>query len=133
MIEEYKKIYEEVYEKEKGKGNTKNIIIETLINEYKRTFDLKDVHISDELLPIFELKYSKSKNVWTLYYFENYVADSVDNFNNLLNQKLYEQKLLALDSSIKELDGVELASNIPFLLSVESNVEKLKNNLIKED
>lgn len=129
LIEEYKRVYEKVYELEKG--NIKNVRIQTLIDEYKRTFNLNYVHISDELLPIFELKYSKSKNVWTLYYFENYVADSVNNFGDLLNQKIYEQKILPLDSSIKEIDGVELASNIPYLLFIKSNVEILSNNLIK--
>ena len=129
LIEEYKRVYEKVYELEKG--NIKNVRIQTLIDEYKRTFNLNYVHISDELLPIFELKYSKSKNVWTLYYFENYLADSVNNFGELLNQKIYEQKILPLDSSIKEIDGVELASNIPYLLSIKSNVEILSNSLIK--
>ena len=129
LIEEYQKVHKEIYEDKKE--NIKNIRKQILIDEYKKTFNLKDVHISDELLPIFELKYSKSKNVWTLYYFENYVADSVDDFNDLLNQKLYEQKILPLDSSIKELEGVDLTSNIPYLLSVQSNVEKLNNNLMK--
>lgn len=128
LIEEYKKVYKSFYEIEKG--NVKNVRIQTLINEYKKTFNLNDVHISDELLPVFELKYSKSKNVWTLYYFENYVADKIDNLNDLLNQNLYDQKILPLDSSIKEIDGVKLASNIPYLLSIESNIEKLKNNLV---
>lgn len=130
LIEEYKKVYQDVYEIQKG--NTKNVRIQTLIDEYKRTFNLDNVHISDELLPIFELKYSKSKNVWTLYYFENYIADSVDDFNKLINQKLYKQNILPIDSSIKEIDGVELTSNIPYLLSIKSNVEKLQNNIIKE-
>lgn len=130
LIEEYQNVYKKIYEDEKG--NTKDVRIQTLINEYKRTFDLKNVHISDELLPIFELKYSKSKNVWTLYYFENYIADSVDDFNKLINQKLYEQKILPIDSSIKEIDGVELTRNIPYMLSIKSNVEKLQNNIIKE-
>ena len=129
LIEEYQKVYKEIYEDKKG--NIKNIRKQILIDEYKKTFNLKDVHINDELLPIFELKYSKSKNVWTLYYFENYVADSVNSFDDLLNQKLYEQKILPLDSSVKELDGVALVSNIPYLLSVQSNVEKLNNNLMK--
>ena len=129
LIEEYQKVYKEIYEDKNG--NIKNIRKQILIDEYKKTFNLKDVHINDELLPIFELKYSKSKNVWTLYYFENYVADSVNSFDDLLNQKLYEQKILPLDSSVKELDGVALVSNIPYLLSVQSNVEKLNNNLMK--
>lgn len=129
LIEEYQKVYKKIYEDKKG--NIKNVRIQTLIDEYKKTFNLKDVHINDELLPIFELKYSKSKNVWTLYYFENYVVDSVDSFDDLLNQKLYEQKILPLDSCIKELDGVGLTSNIQYLLSIESNIEKLNNNLMK--
>jgi len=129
LIEEYQKVYKEIYEDKKG--NIKNIRKQILIDEYKKTFNLKDAHINDELLPIFELKYSKSKNVWTLYYLENYVADSVNSFDDLLNQKLYEQKILPLDSSLKELDGVALVSNIPYLLSVQSNVEKLNNNLMK--
>lgn len=129
LIEEYQKVYKKIYEDKKG--NIKNVRIQTLIDKYKKTFNLKDVHINDELLPIFELKYSKSKNVWTLYYFENYVVDNVDSFDDLLNQKLYEQKILPLDSCIKELDGVGLTSNIPYLLSIESNIEKLNNNLMK--
>lgn len=130
LIEEYQKVYKKIYEAEKG--NTKDIRKQILIDEYKRTFNLRDVNISTELLPIFELKYSKSKNVWTLYYFENYVADRVNDFSELINQKLYEQKIMPLDSSIRELDGVELASDIPYLLSIESNVEKLQNNVIEE-
>lgn len=129
LIKEYQNVYKEKYEVEKG--NTKNVRMQTLVDEYKKTFNLRDVHVSDELLPIFELKYSKSKKVWTLYYFENYVANNVDNLNDLLNQKLYEQKILPLDSSIKELDGVDLTSNIPYLLSIQSNIDKLNNNLMK--
>ncbi len=129
MIEEYKTVYEKFYEKEKG--NTKKVRINTLIDEYKKTFNLNSVHIGDELLPIFELKFSKSKNVWTLYYFENYVADSVEDISCLLNQKLYDQKILPLSSLIKELDGVQITSDIPYLLSIESNIDKFHNNLIK--
>ena len=129
LLEEYQKIYKEVYENEQG--NTKNVRIQTLINEYKNTFDLDYVNVNDELLPIYELKYSKSKKVWTLYYFENYVANDINNFDKLLNQKIYEQKILPLDSSIEKIDGVELASNIPHLLSIDSNLEKLNNNIIK--
>ena len=138
LIEEYQKIYHKIYEIENK--NAKSVRIKTLLDEYKRTFNLKSVHIGDELLPIFELKYSKSKNVWTLYYFENYVADKIDDLDTadkiddldtLLNQKLYDQKILPLDSNITKLDGVELTSNIPYLLSLKQNIEKLKKNIIE--
>lgn len=129
LIEEYQKVYHKIYEIDNQ--NTKSTRIKTLLDEYKRTFNLKDVHIEDELLPIFELKYSKRKNVWTLYYFENYVADKIDDLDTLLNQKLYDQKILPLDSNITKLDEIELTSNIPYLLSLESNIEKLKKNIIE--
>ena len=129
LIEEYQKIYHKIYEIEKK--NAKSVRIKTLLDEYKRTFNLKSVHIGDELLPIFELKYSKRKNVWTLYYFENYVVDKIDELDTLLNQKIYNQKILPLDPNIKELDGIELASNIPYLLTLEENIEKLKKNIIE--
>lgn len=129
LIKEYKLVYQKVYEHEKG--YTKEARINTLTQEFKNTFNLDNVNICNELEPIFELKYSKSKNVWTLYYFENYVANKVDNMNDLLNQNLYEQKILPLDSSINQIDGIDVTSNIPYLLSIESNIEKLNDNLIE--
>ena len=129
LLEEYQKVYHKIYEIDNK--NTKSVRIKTLIEEYKKTFNLKAVHIGEELLPIFELKYSKSKNVWTLYYFENYAVDKIDDLDTLLNQKLYDQKILPLDSNITKLDGVELTSNIPYLLSLKQNIEKLKKNIIE--
>ena len=73
LIDEYQKVYKDIHENQNG--NKKDIREQILIDEYKKTFNLNNVVISDELLPIYELKYSKSKNVWTLYYFENYILD----------------------------------------------------------
>lgn len=129
LIEEYKLVYKNIYEQEKG--YTKETRINTLCNEFTKTFKLTDVCINAELEPIFELKFSKSKNVWTLYYFENYVAYKVENLNDLLNQSLYEQKILPLDYSITVIDGIDITSNIPYLLSIKSNIEKLNDNLIE--
>lgn len=129
LLEEYQKVYHKIYEIDNK--NTKSVRIKTLIEEYKKTFNLKAAHIGEELLPIFELKYSKSKNVWTLYYFENYAVDKIDDLDTLLNQTLYNQKILPLDSNITKLDGVELTSNIPYLLSLKQNIEKLKKNIIE--
>ena len=129
LIEEYKRIYKKVYEKEQG--YTKEKRINTLSKEFLKTFGLKNVTIKEELLPIFELKYSKSKKVWTLYYFENYIASEVDNLDILFAQNIYEQKILPIDSNITSIDGVELASNIPYLLSIEENIKIINNNIIK--
>ncbi len=131
LIEEYKNIYFKVYEQEKG--YTKETRINILRDEFKKTFKLDNVNINEELEPIFELKFSKSKNVWTLYYFENYVANKVDNINDLLKQNLYEQKILPLDSSITAINGIDIISNIPYLLSLQDNIDKLNNNLIEWD
>lgn len=129
LIEEYQKIYKDIYEKEKG--YTKDVRVKILKEAYTKTFNLDDVTISDELSPVYELKFSKSKNVWSLYYFENYVASKIDNLDTLLNQKLYEQKIVPLDFNKKEIDNIELGSNIPYTLSIKKDVEKLENNLIE--
>ena len=110
---------------------TKEKRIDTLSKEFLKTFGLKNVTIKEELLPIFELKYSKSKKVWTLYYFENYIASEVDNLDKLFAQNIYEQKILPIDSNITSIDGLELASNIPYLLSIEENIKIINNNIIK--
>ena len=129
LIEEYKKVYKKIYEVERG--NIKERRIKTLSDEFIKTFNLNNVTIKEELAPVFELKFSKSKNVWTLYYFENYVANDVDSLDILFNQKLYEQKILPLNYKEKEIDGVEIASNIQYLLSIDDNIEILKNNSLK--
>lgn len=129
LIEEYKKVYKEIHEVEKG--NIKEKRVKTLSDEFIKTFDLNSVTIREELEPIFELKFSKSKNVWTLYYFENYVASDVNSLDKLLHQNLYEQKILPIESQEKEIDGIEIMSNIQYLLSIEGNIEKLKNNILK--
>ena len=129
VIEEYKKVYKKIYEVERG--NIKERRIKTLSDEFIKTFNLNNVTIKEELAPVFELKFSKSKNVWTLYYFENYVANDVDSLDILFNQKLYEQKILPLNYKEKEIDGVEIASNIQYLLSIDDNIEILKNNSLK--
>lgn len=129
LIEQYQAIYKKVYEKE----YSKNLRRKTLIDEYKKTFNLDNVEISDELRPIYELKYSKTKNVWTIYYFENYVASSIEPLDNLLNQRLYVQKILPLNSSINEMDGTPIVGNIFNLLSNKANIEKLRNNLIERE
>lgn len=129
LIEEYKSVYQNVYEQEMGYN--KNERINILTSEYKNIFNLKNIKVDDELSSFFELKYSKSKNVWTLYYFENYVASSINNIHDLLKQNIYEQKILPLDASINNIDGVDVVSNLPYLLKDESNIEKLNNNLIE--
>lgn len=126
MIDEYNDQYRKIYEKENGytKDRRKNI----LINEYLKTFDLNSASIGDELDCIYELKYSKSRNTWTLYYFENYVADCVNSVDELLEQKVYAQEFLKLDEEITSIAGVEIIGNVLYLLMSEENRNKLRKN-----
>ncbi len=129
LISDYQKIYKQVYENESG--NLKEVRKKILLDEFKKTFNLNNANISDELSCIYELKYSKSQNVWTLYYFENYIANNINNLDILLDQKLYEQKILPLNGTTKCLDNIEIVSNLTYLLSIEDNIKKLKRNILK--
>lgn len=128
LIAEYQQAYTQIYEIDEGYTKEKRKVI--LIDAFKKTFGLQNANITAELDPIFELKFSKSKNVWTLYYFENYVATKIDGLYALLSQTLYEQKILPLDPDITEIDGLAIGSNIPYLLSITKNIKKLNQNLV---
>lgn len=84
--------------------------------------------INDEIEPYYEIKYSKTKNVWTLYYFEKYVVSNIDNLNNLLEQQVYPQEFMKLDSSINKINGIDVVSSLPYVLSIEDNLEVLRKN-----
>ncbi len=124
-----KEAYTFVHENEKGFNKEKRMSV--LKSEFIKTFSLNDVSIGDELKPIYELKYSKSKNVWTLYYLENYVANAVDNLDKLLNQDVYVQKIVPIDSKSDNVQGIPIASNIVTLLSKGENAEILRKNILK--
>lgn len=126
LMEEYQKYYNEIHVI--GNGYTKEKRKEILINEYKKTFNINNVLINDEIEPYYEIKYSKTKNVWTLYYFENYVVSSIDNLDDLLEQQIYPQDFMKLDSSINKINGIDVVSSLPYVLSIEDNLEVLKKN-----
>lgn len=128
LIKEYEKFYQKDYEQKRGYNKEKRIHI--LKEEYIKTFNLNNANINAELTPVYELKFSKSQNVWTLYYFENYVANQIDDLEVLLNEELYEQKVLPIDSKTTVIDGINIISNLSYILSIPSNIEILNNNII---
>lgn len=131
LLEEYQKQYHEIYETKLGYDKNKRKSI--LLNEYKETFHLESVSIGEELESFFELKYSKTKNVWTLYYFENYIVNKVESLDTLLNQNTYPQEFLPLDTNIQSVNGIKVVENIMYLLQSGENVRKLKNNLLEKE
>ncbi len=128
LIQEYQEQYQALYEK--GLGYTKEKRKNILVSEYQKAFDLKNATISAELESFYELKYSKSKNVWTLYYFENYVVNKVDNLNSLLSQTCYPQEFLDIKHQDSVINGVDVVENTLYLLSNESNSNILKENAL---
>ena len=62
LIEEFQNKYQEIHERERGYTKEKR---KEIFREYKNIFGLKNVTIGAELEPCYELKYFKSKNVWT--------------------------------------------------------------------
>lgn len=126
LILEYQKQYNLIHEIKNGytKEKRKNI----LLSEYKKTFNLDLVTIADELESFYELKYSKSMNVWTLYYFENYAVNKVDDLNVLLSQKLYQQEFIPLDYKFDKVNNTNIVETTLYLISNDENIKLLEKN-----
>lgn len=126
LILEYQKQYNLIHEIKNG--YTKEKRKEILLSEYKRTFNLDLATIADELESFYELKYSKSMNVWTLYYFENYVVNKVNDLNVLLSQTLYQQEFIPLDYKFDKVNNTSIVENTLYLISNDENTKLLEKN-----
>lgn len=130
LVDIYQNVYHTKYEMENGFDEEKRK--EVLVKEFNDVFGVSGTTISEKLDSHYELKYSKSKNVYTLYYLESYIADKVNNVDQLLNQNVYQQKLLNLDHYPieKEIDGIPLVDSLS-LLDDNAKLERLKSNKIQ--
>lgn len=127
LIKIYEEIYHSYYEIELGFDEEKRKKV--LIKEFNKVFGVSGTKISHKLDSHYELKYSKSKNVYTLYYLESYIVSGIDDINKLLSQKVYNQELLDLSHYpiAKEINGIKLVDSI----SILDNKDKL--NLVKKN
>ncbi len=131
LIDIYNKEYNDEYVIKKGFDESKRK--QVLIDEFNNTFNVSGTSISEKLDSHYELKYSKSKNVYTLYYLETYIASNIDDVDKLLKQKVYEQKLLSLDKYPidKEIDGIKIVDSLS-LLDDKDKLEIIKKNILKD-
>ena len=129
LIDIYKEIYNREYVEKQGYNEDKRK--QSLIEEFNNTFKLNNTTISNKLDFHYELKYSKSKNVYTLYYLESYIVNRVD-FKTLISQKNYPQEFLNLFSyhNETEINGVKLVDSLIYILKDKEKNKLLKNNLI---
>ncbi len=127
LIDLYNDIYNNEYVTKRGFDEEKRK--QVLVEEFNRTFNVSGTKISKKLDSHYELKYSKSKDVYTLYYLESYIASDVGDVKKLLNQKVYKQELLNLDKTpiIKEINGIKLVDS----LSILNDVNKL--NIVRKN
>lgn len=127
LIDLYNKEYNAEYVLKKGFNEEKRK--EVLIDEFNKTFGVSGTTIREKLDSHYELKYSKSKNVYTLYYLESYIASDIDNIDKLLNQKVYKQELLSLEKYPveKAINGIKVVDSISIL------DDKYKLNLVQKN
>lgn len=130
LIDLYHNIYTAKYETEMGFHEEKRK--QVLVEEFNETFGVDETTISEKLDSHYELKFSKSQNVYTLYYLESYVATSVNNIDKLLSQEVYQQEFLNLDEYpiAKEVNGIQLVDSL-LLLDDQEKLGILKKNQIK--
>lgn len=130
LIDTYNDIYTTKYEIEKGFNEEKRKQI--LVEEFNEIFGVNGTTISKKLDSHYELKYSKSQNVYTLYYLENYIANGVDSIDKLLNQKVYQQEFLSLEEYpiSKEINEVKVDDALLSILDNKEKLSILKSNKI---
>lgn len=95
------------------------------VDEYSELFGVNNVELGDELSVQYELKFSKSQYVWTLYRIESFALAKVDSIENLLNQKVYKQEIVPFGTD-NIINGVEILGNVFELIRDESNINILK-------
>ncbi len=128
LLSEYQKQYHTIYEEKVGYSKERRKDI--LLSQYQKTFHLNSATIGDELEAFYELKYSKSQNVWTLYYFENYVVDKIETLEKLLSQNQYPQEFLEIDKIAPSINGISVVENVLYILSNDSNLKKMEQNVL---
>lgn len=130
LIDIYNNIYNKEFELEKGFNEEKRK--QVLLNEFNRTFNVSGTKISEKLDSHYELKYSKSKNVYTLYYLENYIASYISDVDELLSQKIFTQELLNLDNNSikKEINGVKIDEAVLSILDDTARLKIIKDNIL---
>ena len=127
LINLYVDIYHKYYELELGFYEEKRKSV--LTQEFNDTFGVSGTKISKKLDAHYELKFSKSKNVYTLYYLESYIASYIDDVDKLLNQSVYAQELLDLSQFPipKEVNGVKLVDSLSILNDLD-NLNLVRNS-----
>lgn len=130
LIEIYNNIYNIEYVAKKGFDESKRK--QVLIDEFNKTFGVSDTTISAKLDSHYELKYSKSKNVCTLYYLESYIANNIDDIDKLLNQNVYKQEILNLNKYPldKEINGIKVVDSVA-LLDDKTKLDLVKKNILQ--
>ncbi len=130
LIDLYENIYNQEYVTDKGFNEEKRK--QVLIQEFEETFDVSGTKIGQKIESHYELKYSKSKNVYTLYYLENYIASKINDIDKLLKQKVYEQELLSLNNSSmeREINGVNVDGALLTILEDEEKFRIIKENIL---
>lgn len=131
LIDLYNEIYDNEYVNIRGFDEEKRK--QVLVEEFNSTFGVSGTTISKKIDSHYELKYSKSKNVYTLYYLENYIASDINDISGLLNQKVYKQELLSLDNTpiVKEINGVKIDEALLSILDDATKLNIVKDNILK--
>jgi hypothetical protein len=124
LIEEYNKQFD-IYEKVYSKTKRKNILLES----FKKLYGMDYASIQMEIEPMYEIKYSKSKNVYTIYRMESYILSKVSDNIKLLSQNQYVQSIMPYDVNEKWQE-IKIATNMAYILRDRNNINTFKNNEI---
>ncbi|MCX8074198.1 MAG: hypothetical protein N2749_01245 [Clostridia bacterium] len=127
LIEEYEKIFER-------NAKAKEKRIECAKNVFGDLYKVSDLHVieSDKIKPIYQLRYSKTSNMWTIYKIEFFIVTKVDNKYNLMEQRSIEQTILPFKYDVDTLlNGLPITDSIKLVLKDLEQLSELKKYIIE--
>jgi uncharacterized protein YhbP (UPF0306 family) len=127
LIKEYETIFSKNAKDEESRIKCVKELFMSRFNVNK--IDVEDSSIANSF---YQLRYSKTANLWTLYRIEFFIVKFIDNPLNIMLQNKIQQDILPFTHNSKELfNNMPITESLWLILNNKDLVEKLRNYIIE--
>lgn len=127
LIKEYDSLYDSNAKKKEER-------IAFVKDQFKKLYNINNVNIIEDnnIKPLYQLRYSKTANTWSLYKLEFFIVKDINNKSNVLSQKNLQQAIFPYKKDVNELfEGMPITDSLIFILNDKRIVDLLKEYIIK--